>query len=90
MTEIPSFGIVGGPKAFITPAPRPKSTATHHDIVYNARGTVRFAYQILINIAMADFVVSIKYLPDIDHCNVILRVPEQHLAWVKKTLGLPD
>lgn len=50
---------------------------------------MRYAYQILINLGMADFVTSIIY-DGISHSQVVLRVPTQHVEWVKRTLGIPD
>ena len=79
-----------GPKAFLTPAPRPREESVADQFFnYRARGTVRYAYQILINLGMADFVTSIVY-DGISHSQVVLRVPTQHVEWVKRTLGIPD
>lgn len=72
----------------MTPPPFPRETLTADEIFqYRAAGVVRYAYQILINLAMADFVTSIKY-DGISHCDVILRVPRAHVDRVQRTLGI--
>lgn len=81
---------MSGPKSHLLPPPLPISDAkVFRTIIYRGSGGVRHAYQILLNLSMGDFVTSIVY-DGVSHCEVILRVPADHIDRVCRTLGIPN